>query len=152
MGNVCGLASVFILLMIVFIAWQFKMLKKYALSYDKLKIHAGEGYVELNGQRIYFNGIEYITVRELQQPSAMEKAFSKSAFYSYMCEIEFHLKMPAPVHCSFTSKGALYGALKQLQPYVRIESNIEDYKPKINWWYLLLIIFAIIIGYASGHK
>ena len=152
MSDIYGLASVFILLMIIFIAWQFKMLKKYALSYDKFKVHGNEGYVELNGQRIYFSGIEYITVRELQQPSAMEQFFSKSAYYSYMCEIVFHLKMQEPAHCSFTSKGALYRALKQLQPYVRIESNIEDYKPKINWLYLLLIIIAVLIGYASGHK
>lgn len=45
MYTVSGIAVFFILLMGIFIAWQFKMLKKYALSYDKFKIHPTEGYI-----------------------------------------------------------------------------------------------------------
>lgn len=93
---VSGIAVFFILLMVIFIAWQFKMLKKYALSYDKFKIHPTEGYISVNGQRIYFS------------------------------------KGQAPLYCTFNSKGTLYNALKQLQPYVRIDENIENYKPTIN--------------------
>ncbi|MBP5286796.1 MAG: hypothetical protein J6Z08_02745 [Elusimicrobiales bacterium] len=152
MYTVSGIAVFFIMLMVIFIAWQFKMLKKYALSYDKFKIHPTEGYISVNGQRIYFSGIEYITVKELQQPSAAEQFFSKSAFYSYMSEIVFHLKGQAPLYCTFNSKGTLYNALKQLQPYVRIDENIENYKPTINWKFLILIIISIIIGYTAGKR
>lgn len=41
-------------------------------------------------------------------------------------------KGQAPLYCTFNSKGTLYNALKQLQPYVRIDENIENYKPTIN--------------------
>lgn len=143
---------VFIILFVFFIVWQFKMLKKYALSFDKFKIDAEAGYVSINEVRLYFSGIEYASVRELQQPSATERMLSKSACYSYMSEIVFHSKAHEPVSCTFNSKGALYKALKDLHPYIRIDDNIENYKPKINWIHILIIVAAIIIGFVVGKR
>ncbi|MBO4555985.1 MAG: hypothetical protein J5706_04430 [Elusimicrobiales bacterium] len=145
-----GLIPLMILFMIGFIVWQFKLMKKYALSYDRFKIDAAAGYVSVNGRRLYFNGIDYISVRELQQPSDMERMLSKSACYSYMAEIVFHLKGGEPVCCAFNAKGALYKALKDLQPFIRIDENIDNYKPHINWAHLIIIIAAIIIGLMAG--
>lgn len=145
-----GLIPLMILFIVIFIVWQFKMLKKYALSYDNFKIDATAGYVSVNGRRLYFNGIDYITVRELQQPSDMERMLSKSACYSYMAEIVFHLKGGETVCCTFNYKGALYKALKDLQPHTRIDENIDNYKPHVSWGRVILIIAAIIIGFIAG--
>ena len=69
-----------------------------------------------------------------------------------MSEIVFHSKAHEPVSCTFNSKGALYKALKDLQPYIRIDDNIENYKPKINWIHILIIVAAIIIGFVVGKR
>ena len=45
-----------IIFMVLFIFWQFKMLKKYALKYDKFKINLKQEYLSVNGQEINFKG------------------------------------------------------------------------------------------------
>lgn len=125
--------------------WQFKVLKKYAFGYDSFKLKIAERYVVVNGARIDFEEIDYITVKELEQPSDLEKAFSKSAFYAYMTEVTFHLKGGFGVTCRFNSKRVLYRALKQLEPFVQIHGNIEYFKPQIRWIPLLIIVASIIL-------
>lgn len=140
-------ATFFVVLIIMFIYWQFKMLKKYALTYDKFKINIAEKHVLVNGQKINFTDIDHITVRELPQPSPIEKTLSKSAFYAYMSEMELHLKQGERVPCTFHDKGTLYYTLKKLTPYVHIAANMDHYKPAINGWFLLGIIIAILLGW-----
>lgn len=149
MNIIFACAVVFIVL---FIFWQFKMLKKYALKYDKFKLNLKQEYLSVNGQEINFKDIDHITVRQLQQPSALEKALSKSAFYAYMAEMVFHLKDGPAVYCTFNYKGALYKTLKQLEPYVKIDEDINYYKPRINWQYLLLIIAIFVIIFSMARK
>jgi len=132
--------------MVLFIFWQFKMLKKYVLTFDGFKMNAKEGFLVVNEQVINFADIELVSVRETQQPAALEKTFSKSAFYAYMSEITFHLHGDVRVNCRFNTKGALYKALKQLSPYVAINADIEMYKPHFAWGFLLLISAGIILA------
>ena len=65
MNIIFACAVVFIVL---FIFWQFKMLKKYALKYDKFKLNLKQEYLSVNGQEVKFKDIDRITVRQLQQP------------------------------------------------------------------------------------
>lgn len=132
-------------LIVLFIFWQFKMCKKYNFSYDKFKINLKEEYISVNGQEINLKDIDYITVKELPQPSAYEKALSKSAYYAYMAQIVFHMKQGPDVNCTFNYKGALYKALKQLQQFVKIDDDIETYKPKIRWFNLIILIAALAL-------
>jgi len=145
---------VFVLWIIWFIFWQFKMIKKYVLSFDRCVVRAKEGYVAVNGREMNFDEIEGVTVREKEQPSALEKTFSKSAFYAYMSEMAFHLKDGACVTCTFNTKGALYKTLRQLAPCVAVNADINRYKPQSRWGYLLLIVagvlFALLIKSCRG--
>ncbi len=139
--------AIIILLGIGFIVWQFRLLQKYVLTYDKFQINLQERWVSVNGQTVYFQDIDHVTVKQLRQPALFEKALSKNAAYSYMSEIVFHLKEGPEVHCTFNFKGALYKALKQLEPFVSIQADIESYKPRIQWGGLLLVIAAIILAW-----
>ena len=149
MNIIFACAVVFIVL---FIFWQFKMLKKYALKYDKFKLNLKQEYLSVNGQEVKFKDIDRITVRQLQQPCATERLFSKSAYYAYMAEMVFHLKNAPALHCVFNYKGALYKTLKQLEPYVKIDEDINYYKPRISWKYLLLIIAIFVIVFTITKK
>jgi len=135
------LAFVFLVL---FIVWQFKLLQKYALKYDRFKINIREKYVCVNGQKIYFSEIDHVRVKELPQPSVVEKALSKSAFYTYMAELTFCLKDGTVVPCVFNYKGILYKTLKQLSVYVPVPTNIDIYKPRVAWWQLVFLLGVII--------
>ncbi len=143
--------TVVVLLIIIFIYWQFKMWKKYSLTYDKFNINLKERYVLVNGNKINFREIDHIMVKELQQPSAWEKSLSRSAYYAYMTEVVFYLKDGGCVCCTFNYKGSVYRALKQLSPYVRIMDNIDQYKPKVDWLFIVGIIVAVILGWMMGH-
>lgn len=145
------LTAVLVLIVVGFIVWQFRMLQKYVLSYDKFQLNLHEKWVAVNGQTIYFQDIDHITVKELQQPALLEKALSKNAAYSYMAEIVFHLKEGPEVHCTFNFKGALYKALKQLEPYVAIHANIEIYKPRVKWGMVVLIVLAMLFAFMLGR-
>ena len=134
-----------VLLVIMFIVWQFKLLKKYVLSFDKYQINPQAGYVKVNEQLIPFAAIARVTVRPCEQPSAAEKALSKSAAYAYMAQLVFHLHDGSAVCCSFNTKGALYQALKQLAPHTTVEADIEAYKPRPGCGLFLIFGAAILI-------
>ena len=137
---------------VLFIGWQWKMVKKYALTYDKFKINQLEKYITVNGKSIHFEDIDVVSVRELPQPEFWEKALSKSACYAYMAQIEFHLKNGNMVPVTFNTKGALYQTLKQLEGVVPVRANIDLYKPATMWWLLLwifilgLLVFIFKVG------
>ena len=134
-----------VLFIVIFIFWQFKMWKKYNFSYDKFKINVKEEYISVNGKEINLKDIDYVTVKELPQPSAYEKALSKSAYYAYMAQIVFHMKQGPDVPCTFNYKGPLYKTLKQLELFVKIDDDIEYYKPQIPWFNIIIILTAIMI-------
>ena len=121
---------------ILFIVWQFSLLKKYTLRFDRFKINLQEKYVSVNGQNIRFEEIDYITVQPLEQPSLAEKALSRGTV---------NLKQGMPVPCVFNYKAPLYKALTQLKPYVRIDANIEAYSAPFKWVPLVIFLVAIII-------
>ena len=135
-----------VLFIIGFIVWQLKMLKKYVLTFDKFQINVKEGWLSVNKQVICFADIAYVSVREKTQPTAVEKALSKSAFYAYMAEAVFHLHDGMSVTCLFNTKGALYAALKKLAPYVQINADWHTYKPRWPWGFLLLMAAAVLAG------
>jgi hypothetical protein len=130
--------------MLWFMAWQFKMLKKYVLTFDRFSLHAKEGFIQINEQVIPLGEIAFARVREKEQPTATEKMLSKSAYYAFMAEIVFHLQDDTCVCCAFNTKGALYKALKQLTPYVQINGNIDVYKPHFAWGVLLFFAAGLI--------
>lgn len=131
---------------VYFIWWQFKMLKKYVLTFDRFSINTQKDYVQINHQIIPFADIAFISVREKEQPTTTEKMLSKSACYAYMAEMIFHLQDDICVSCVFNTKGALYKALKQLAPYLQINADTQKYKPRTSWGYMLLICAAVIMA------
>ena len=132
------------LCLIVFFYWQFKMIRKYSFQYDKFKINIPQRNVCINGETVSFKEIDHICVLELEQPSIAEKAFSKTAYHTYLTKMIFHLKNGTAVSCRFNSKGALYKALKRLQPFVAIYENIEQYKISISWRIIVFLAFVIL--------
>ena len=132
------------LCLIVFFYWQFKMIRKYSFQYDKFKINIPQRNVCINGETVSFKEIDHICVLELEQPSIAEKAFSKTAYHTYLTKMIFHLKNGTVVSCRFNSKGALYKALKRLQPFVAIYENIEQYKISISWRIIVFLAFVIL--------
>ncbi|MBR5609047.1 MAG: hypothetical protein IKW63_02130 [Elusimicrobiaceae bacterium] len=132
------------LCLIVFFYWQFKMIRKYSFQYDKFKINIPQRNVCINGETVSFKEIDHICVLELEQPSTTEKAFSKTAYHTYLTKMIFHLKNGTAVSCRFNSKGALYKALKRLQPFVAIYENIEQYKISIFWRIIVFLAFVIL--------
>ena len=134
-----------VLFIIAFIGWQLKLLKKYVLSFDKYQINSQAGYVKINEQLIPFAAIACVTVKECEQPSAVEKALSKSAAYAYMAQLVFHLHDGSAVCCSFNTKGALYQALKQLAPYAAVKADIASYKPRLGCGPFLIIGAVLLV-------
>lgn len=136
--------TLIVLLVVGFIVWQFKMLKKYALTYDKLTLQPENRTVKINERTISFDEIDCVTVQEKQQPSMMEKALSKSACYAYMAEIQFHLHSGETIPCVYNTKGALYQILKKLDPFIPVKADINKYKPQIAWVGLIILVAAMI--------
>ena len=146
------IVAILIIFTVIFIFWQFKMFKKYVLKYDKFKLNMKEEYLSVNGQEINFKDIDHISVRELEQPSTTERMLSKSAAYVYMSEVTFHLKQGPNIYCTFNYKGALYKTLKKLEPYIKIDDDIEYYKPRINWMQIIIVIAIIVIIFTMSRK
>ncbi len=132
---------------ILFIGWQWKMLKKYALNYDKLAINHQEQCVTINGQSIPFADIDFVSVRELPQPALLEKALSRGAFYAYMAHVEFHLKNESVVPATCNAKGVLYQTLKRLEKVIPVRANVESYKPSFVGQLLLWILIVGMLMY-----
>lgn len=137
---------IFVGMVIGFLYWQFKMLKKYALTYDKCIVNLQGKCVVINGQSIAFEAIEAVTVRELSQPAVYERMLSKSAAYVYMTEVTFHLKDGPEVRCVFNYKGALYKTLKQLESVVPVQADLNQYKPQANWVVAAVLVFICVLG------
>ena len=137
--------TLIVLLAVGFIVWQFKMLKKYALTYDKLTLQPENRTVKINERTISFDEIDCITVREQKQPSFAEKALSKSACYAYMVDILLNLRNGETVKCTFNTKGALYQTLKKLEPFIPVKANINGYKPQVSWVGLIILVTGIIL-------
>lgn len=133
-----------VLLGVCFIMWQFKMLKKYTLTYDKLILRPENRTVTINERTIGFDDIDCVTVQEKQQPAMIEKALSKSACYAYMAEIQFHLHSGETIPCVYNTKGALYQILKKLDPFIPVKADINKYKPQIAWGGLIILVAAMI--------
>ena len=132
------------LCLIIFFYWQFQMMRKYAFQYDKFKINLPQRKVCINGEEVAFEEIDHISVLELEQPSTTEKAFSKTAYHTYLTKMIFHLKNGTAVSCRFNSKHALYKTLKQLQPFIPVYADIEQYKTSVHWRILFFISMMIL--------
>ena len=120
--------TVSVVFVIMFIAWQFKLMVKYGLKFDNLKIDSINSSFMVNKREFKFDEVEYVTVNILEQPSVIERLLSKSAIIAYMTEIVFHMKNRVIVTCKFNNKGLLYKSLCQLRPHVRIEETIEQFR------------------------
>ncbi len=134
-----------ILILIPYFIWQFKVIKKYGFNFDKLKIDTENKLIIINNRKIKFNDVSFITVMELDQPSNAEHLLTKAAF-NYMGEIIFNLKDGTMQKCICNYKGILYKSLTQLQPYIKIDCDIETYKPEglPNYLTILLLILGTI--------
>lgn len=133
-----------VIFLIVFIYWQFVVLKKYALKYDSFKIDKAKRCIIVKKEIIKFRDIDYIAVEELEQPSALEKTLTKSGAYCYMSKLIIVMKNGSVKDCTLNYKGILYKALKEMQPYVKIDADIEKYKPNLIGFILYIILFTAI--------
>ncbi|MBR6098931.1 hypothetical protein IKP85_04220 [bacterium] len=136
------------LFLCLFLGWQFKVLKKYSLNFDVCKLDIPNKSIYINKKRILMMDVNYIDVLEGEQPSVTEKMFTRYAIYQYMTDMVIYLKDGSVEKCSFNSKGLIYKVLKQLEPYVRINADIEAYNPGkasdfISFW--VIIIAAVLI-------
>ena len=130
---------------ILFIYWQFLVLKKYALKFDAFKVDKTKKYILLKKEIIKFRDIEYVAVEELEQPSVTEKVLTKSGAYCYMSKLIIGMKDGSIRECILNYKGTLYKTLKDLQPYVKIDADIEKYKPNTILSYIIMFILITCI-------
>ncbi len=124
-----------------FIFGVIRTLKKYTLAYDRFKLDVPNRCVMINKERIFFEEIDFVTVYEMEQPNALEKAFAWRWFNLYMTQIIFHLKDGYEMECTFTKRTTLYKALKQLKPYVPVRAYIEGFKfiPRDSWRIFIVV-------------
>jgi hypothetical protein len=130
---------------ILFIYWQFTVLKKYALKFDSFKIDKTKRCIIVRKEIIKFRDIDYIAVEELEQPSVVEKTLTKSGAYCYMSKLIICMKDGTVKECTFNYKGILYKTLKELKPFVNIDADIEKYKPNAVLGYIIIIILSTCI-------
>lgn len=122
-----------------------KTSKKYIFVRDRFKLDVPNRCVMINKERIFFEEIDFVTVYELEQPSALEKGFMyKAGSYAsrnlYMTQIIFRLKDGCEKECTFNKRSSLYKALKQLKPYVPVRAYIEDFKPPVYWEWIFIVV------------
>lgn len=142
-----------ILILIPYIIWQYKVVTKYGFNFDKLKIDTENKLIIINNRKIKFNDVSFITVMELDQPSNAEHLLTKAAF-NYMGEIIFNLKDGTMQKCICNYKGIIYKSLAKLQPYIRINCDIEYFRPQglpIYLVILMLILGTICIVFSLSH-
>lgn len=132
-----------VIFLTLFIMWQIKVGTKYLFKFDNVQLDELSKIIHINQRKIYYKEIDYIEVIEGEQPSVAERCFSRGASYNYMTIMILHLKDGSVVECNFNYKGAIYKILKKMQPYVKIISDIEKYKPE-NARALILIIFLAV--------
>ena len=140
------IATLAVSFVIAFIIWQFKVMMKYSFNFDNISIDEKNKCITLNKERIFFKDIEHIEVNESEQPAVYEKLLSKGAVGHYMTEMVFFLKNSTIKTCKFNYKAHLYKTLQKLQPYVLINTDIEEYKQEglPNWLTILLLITGSI--------
>ena len=90
-----------VLLVLIFIIWQFKVLMKYSFNYDNFKIDTKNKFLTINNKQILFKDINYITVRELEQPSISEKLLTKGALCTFNAEALLQMKDGTIEKCKF---------------------------------------------------
>ena len=142
-----------LLLMGIFIFVMIRSFKKYIAVCDRFKLDVLNRCVKINKERVFFEEIDYVTVCELEQPNAFEKAIlvgSRSGDdYLYMMQIIFHLKDGCEKECTFNKRTAFYKALKQLQPYVPVRAYIEDFKPEpvgcARYIYIVMLVGILLL-------
>ena len=142
-----------LVLMLLYFIWQYKVMKKYIFKFDKFDIDTENNLITINNTKIKFRDIDFATIEVLKQPSTTERTLTRSK-WNYMADIIFHLKNGEIQKCSFNYKGLLYKNLKQLQNYIRIDANIEDYKivGLPNWLVILLLVIGSIWIVATLYK
>ena len=122
------LITIAVVFLVFFILWQLKLLMKYSFKFDNLEIDTINGKFRINKREYNFEDVEYVTIDDSTQPSVIERMFSKGTTYIYLSEVIFHMKNREIVTCAFNYKKALYKALCQLKPHVRIDDIIEKYR------------------------
>ena len=137
------------ILLAVFIFWQFVVLTKY-ISYKNttIKIDIPNKKLILEDATIPFQNIESISVSEVEAPTTAERYFTRYAHNYYISSIDIKLKDYSTTSIQLISKAQVYKILKQLQPHLRIDDNIEYFKPQFadgpTIFALILIIFYIV--------
>ena len=142
-----------LVLISLYIIWQYKVITKYAFRFDKFSIDTNNNLIAINGTKIKFSDIDFVTIEELEQSSAIERTLTRSR-WNYMADIIFHLKNGTIQKCTFNYKGVLYKNLKQLQQYIKIDDDIEYYKIEglPNWLVILLLIIGSIWIFVSLYN
>ncbi len=142
-----------ILILIPYIIWQYKVVTKYGFKFDKLNIDIKNNLVTINNRKIKFTDINSIDVIEQEQPSNIERMLTKAS-YNYMADIVFYLKDGTTQRCVCNYKGIIYKSLAKLQPYIRINCDIEYFRPQglpIYLVILMLILGTICIVFSLSH-
>ena len=119
-----------ILFLILFIYWQLKVLSKYN-QFDNIKIDTDKKHIIIKNQVILFKEVKNVSVKEVEQPTVTEMYFSRYARNHQIILVEFQLNDLTVIQCQLNNPAQAYKILKQLEPYVKILDNIEDFKPKI---------------------
>ncbi|MBR1942681.1 hypothetical protein IJ843_02980 [bacterium] len=117
---------------------------KYSFNYDNFKIDTKNKFLTINNKQILFKDINYITVRELEQPSISEKLLTKGALCTFNAEALLQMKDGTIEKCKFNYKGILYKFLKTIQPFVKIEEDISCYKQIETSNFLIFLILLIV--------
>jgi len=135
-----------VIFVVAFIIWQFKVLMKYSFHFDKFTIDTKNKLLKINNKTFYFKDINYISIEECEQPSILEKGLTKSGFYTYISEVLLHMNDGSIEKCKFNYKGTLYKFLKDIQPFVKIEEDITNFKQndKSNFAILLILILSLL--------
>ena len=109
---------------------------KYWTKYDSYKINEKDKFIYLNNEKIYFDTIDYCFVVELpEQPTRLERLLSKVAFRIELRELIILMKDGTRRIIRFNYRDSLYKALKKLEPFVRMDFNVEVYKSsKLRRW------------------
>ena len=118
-----------VILVVLLFAWQGKVLFKY-LKCDVLKIDTVNRIILVNNQTISFSDIKSVSVEILETPNVAERYFTRYAHNHTMYKIIFFMNNGTQNEYIVNSTGILYKYLSTLNPYVKINADIEEFKPK----------------------
>ncbi len=132
-----------IVLVTAFICWQLHVCLKY-INQCSIKIDVSNRVIAINKNKFRFREISQITVSDsTEQPNFAEKILSKSAFNVSISTVEFYMKDGSVYTCVCNTSGQVYDILTKLQPYIKVNADIEMYKPKFN----KLLFLCLILGF-----